>query len=138
MIPIVVRTTEESLRLVPMPMRNASYALGASQWQTVIFVTLPAALPSIITGVFLAIGRIAGETAPLLLTAYGSLFWPRSPLDRTPTLPKYIYDYSKSGIPEWESQAWAAALVLVAVIMVLNVGIRMLAGQRVISASRSD
>ncbi|VTS04260.1 phosphate ABC transporter permease subunit PstC [Tuwongella immobilis] len=138
MIPIVVRATEEALRLVPLPMRHASYALGASQWQTVLFVTLPAALPAIITGIFLAIGRIAGETAPLLLTAYGSLFWPRSPIDRTPTLPKYIYDYSKSGIPDWESQAWAAALVLVAVIMVLNVGIRLIAGQRVVAASRAD
>jgi len=101
-------------------------------------VTLPAALPAIVTGVFLAIGRIAGETAPLLLTAYGSNFFPRSPSDRTPFLPKYIYDYSRSGIPNWEQQAWAAALVLVTVIMFLNVAIRYLAGARQITASRAD
>jgi phosphate transport system permease protein len=138
MIPIVVRSTEESLKLVPTSMRHASYALGAKEWQTVSLVTLPAALPAIVTGVFLGIGRIAGETAPLLLTAYGSNFWPRSPGDRTPFLPKYIYNYSTSGIPDWERQAWAAALVLLVVVMTLNVGIRLLAGRRVIAASRAE
>src|SRR5947208_15869768 len=92
MVPIVVRTTEEALRLVPQSLRNASYALGANHWQTVVRVTLPAALPAVITGVFLAIARIAGETAPLLLTAYGSSFFPRSVDERTPFLTKYIYD----------------------------------------------
>ena len=138
MIPIVVRATEESMRLVPQSLRHASYALGGNHWQTVSWITLPAALPAIITGVFLAIGRIAGETAPLLLTAYGSNFWPRSPSDRTPFLPKYIYDYSRSGYADWERQAWAAALVLVAVVMLLNVGIRAVAGRRVVAASRAD
>jgi phosphate transport system permease protein len=138
MVPIVVRSTEESLKLVPGSLRTASLALGASQRQTVWAITLPAALPAIVTGVFLAIGRIAGETAPLLLTAYGSTFWPRSPSDRTPFLPKYIYNYSASGYPDWERQAWAAALVLVAVVMFLNVGIRLLAGRRVVAASRAD
>lgn len=138
MIPIVVRATEESLKLVPNSLRTASLALGASQRQTVWAITLPAALPAIITGVFLAIGRIAGETAPLLLTAYGSNFWPRSPGDRTPFLPKYIYNYSTSGYADWERQAWAAALVLVTVVMFLNVGIRFLAGRRVVAASRAE
>ena len=80
-----------------------------------------------ITGVFLAIARIAGETAPLLLTAYGSSFFPRFPQgvsERTPFLPKYVYDYARSGYPEWESQAWTAALVLLTVVMLLNVGVR--------------
>jgi phosphate transport system permease protein len=138
MIPIVLRTTEEALRLVPNTLRYASYALGANHWQTIVRVTLPAALPAVITGVFLAIARIAGETAPLLLTAYGSSFFPRSINDRTPFLPKYIYDYARSGFPEWEQQAWAAALVLVAVVMVLNVGIRLVTGSRVVSATRAD
>ncbi|MCE9533077.1 MAG: phosphate ABC transporter permease PstA [Planctomycetes bacterium] len=138
MIPIVVRSTEESLKLVPKSLRTASLALGASHRQTVWLITLPAALPAIITGVFLAIGRIAGETAPLLLTAYGSNFWPRSPNDRTPFLPKYIYNYSTSGYPDWERQAWGAAFVLVAVVMFLNVGIRFMAGRRVVAASRAD
>ncbi|QVL32551.1 phosphate ABC transporter permease PstA [Telmatocola sphagniphila] len=138
MVPIIVRSSEESLRLVPSTLRQASLALGASHRQTVLRISLPAALPAIITGIFLAIGRIAGETAPLLLTAYGSNFWPRTPADRTPFLPKYIYDYSRSGIPEWEAQAWAAALVLVVVVMGLNIGIRVLAGKRVVLASRAE
>ena len=141
-IPIVLRTTEEALRLVPQSLRNASYALGANHWQTIVRVTVPAALPAIITGVFLAIARIAGETAPLLLTAYGSSFFPKTlPQgidERTPFLPKYIYDFARSGFPEWERQAWAAALVLVTVVMLLNVGIRAVAGKRVLSATRAD
>jgi phosphate transport system permease protein len=138
MIPIVLRSAEEAMKLVPQGLRDASYALGAGQWQTVLRVRLPAALSAVITGVFLAVGRIAGETAPLLLTAYGSNFWPRWPGDRTPFLPKYIFDYSRSGYPDWERQAWAAALVLLAVVMVLNVGIRLLTGRRVVAASRAD
>lgn len=138
MIPIVMRATEESLRLVPRALRNASFALGASQWQTVLRVTIPAALPAVITGVFLAIARIAGETAPLLLTAYGSNFWPRGPGDRTPFLAKYIFDYSRSGYPDWERQAWAAALVLLTVVMTLNVGIRLVTGKRVVLATQAD
>jgi phosphate transport system permease protein len=138
MIPIVMRTTEEALRLVPQSLRNASYALGANHWQTIVRVTVPAALPAVITGVFLAIARIAGETAPLLLTAYGSSFFPRSIDERTPFLPKYIYDYARSGFPEWEQQAWAAALVLLAVVMALNVGIRLATGKRLVSAARAD
>jgi phosphate transport system permease protein len=138
MIPIVMRATEESLRLVPSALRNASYALGATHWQTVLRVTVPAALPAIITGVFLAIARIAGETAPLLLTAYGSNFWPRGPSDRTPFLAKYIFDYSRSGYPDWERQAWAGALVLLAVVMFLNVGIRLATGKRAVMATRAD
>ena len=124
-----MRSTEESLRLVPQALRNASHALVATQWQTILGVTVPAALPAIITGVFLAIARVAGETAPLLITAYGSNFWPRGPSDRTPFLAKYIYDYSRSGYPDWERQAWAAALVLLAVVMMLNVGIRLATGK---------
>jgi phosphate transport system permease protein len=138
MIPTVMRTTEEALRLVPQSLRNASFALGATHWQTIVLVTVPASLPAVITGVFLAIARIAGETAPLLLTAYGSSFFPRSIDERTPFLPKYIYDYARSGFPEWEQQAWAAALVLLAVVMVLNVGIRLATGHRVVSATRAD
>src|SRR5207244_7546025 len=133
----VLRTPEEALRRVPQALRAASLALGGNHWQTIVRVTLPAALPAIITGVFLAIARIAGETAPLLLTAYGSSFFPRSLDARTPFLPKYIYDYARSGYPEWEQQAWAAALVLLAVVMVLNVGIRLATGKRVVSAAQA-
>lgn len=138
MIPIVMRSAEESLKLVPQSLRNASYALGAASWQTVVRVVVPAALPAIVTGVFLAIARIAGETAPLLLTAYSSLYWPESPSERVPFLTYYIYNYSRSESSEEQRLAWAAALVLLAVVMFLNIGIRLLTGQRTVQASRAD
>ena len=130
MIPIVMRASEEALKLVPRTLRNASAALGASQWQTVVRVTVPAALPAIITAVFLAIARVAGETAPLLLTASSNSYWPRSLNDFTPSLPVYIFDYAVSPYEDWHRQAWAAAFVLLVVIMVLNFGIRLVAGKR--------
>jgi phosphate transport system permease protein len=138
MIPIVMRTSEESLKLVPPAIRNASYALGASQWQTVLRVSVPAALPAIITGVFLAIARIGGETAPLLLAAGGNRYYPTSPGDRTPSLPVYIFNYAMSPYDDWKRQAWAAALVLLVVVMLLNFGIRWLTGKRVLLASRAE
>jgi phosphate transport system permease protein len=141
-IPIVLRTTEEALRAVPQSLRNASHALGANHWQTIVRVTLPAALPAVVTGVFLAIARIAGETAPLLLTAYGSRLFlktlPQGIDERTPFLPKYIYDCAQRGFPDWERPAWAAALVLVAVVMVLNVGIRVATCGRGMTVARAD
>lgn len=138
MIPVVLRASEEALKLVPQSIRNASYALGASQYQTVGRVIVPAALPAIITAIFLAIARVGGETAPLLLTAGGNQYWPRSPNDFTPSLPVYIFRYATSSNPDWHRQAWAAALVLVALVMLLNVGIRSLTGKRVLLASRAE
>jgi phosphate transport system permease protein len=138
MVPIVMRASEEALKLVPATLRNASYALGASHAQTVVRVIVPTALPTIITGVFLAIARIAGETAPLLFTAYNSNYWPRSLSDRMPNLTYYIYNYSLSDSAEEQRQAWAGALVLLVLVMVLNVGIRVLTGKRVLSATRAD
>ncbi len=138
MIPIVLRASEESLKLVPQSIRNASYALGATQWQTVGRVIVPAALPAILTGVFLAIARISGETAPLLLTASSNRFFPTSPNDFTPSIPVFIFTYAVSPFPDWHRQAWAAALVLLVVIMLLNFGIRFLTGKRLVSASRAD
>jgi phosphate transport system permease protein len=137
MIPIVMRASEESLKLVPGSLRNASYALGGTQWQTVVRVTVPAALSAIITGVFLAIARIGGETAPLLLTAGTNGFWPNSPADFIPSLPMFVYENSKSS-PEFVRQAWAAAFVLLALVMLLNFGIRLFTGKRLVSASRAD
>jgi phosphate transport system permease protein len=137
MVPIVMRATEEALKLVPHSLRDASYALGAATWQTILRVTVPAALPTIITGVFLAIARIAGETAPLLLTAYNYSFWPRSPGERTPFLTYYIYTYSRSDVPGEQQLAWSAALVLLALVMLLNVGIRLATGRRMFSAAQA-
>jgi phosphate transport system permease protein len=138
MVPIVLRASEEAIRLVPQSLRNASYALGASHAQTVLRVTVPAALPAIITGVFLSVARIAGETAPLLLTAGFNRFWPDSLNDFTPTLPVYIFKYAGSAYPNLQRQAWAAAFVLMVVVIVLNFGIRFVTGKRVVLAGRAD
>jgi phosphate transport system permease protein len=138
MVPILMRASEEALKMVPQTLRNASYALGAHQWQTVLRVIVPAALPAIITGTFLAIARIAGETAPLLMTAFGNDRWAFSPNEKMGFLPLYIYQYSTSSDAIFEKQAWAAALVLLAFVMLLNVGIRMMTGKRVMLASRAE
>jgi phosphate transport system permease protein len=138
MLPIVMRASEEALKLVPQTLRNASHALGAHHWQTVLRVSVPAALPAIITGAFLAIARIAGETAPLLMTAFGNDNFASGPSDKTGFLPLYIFRYSTSGYKPWEDQAWAAALVLLAFVMLLNIGIRFLTGKRVVLASQAD
>ncbi|QDU22317.1 phosphate ABC transporter permease subunit PstC [Urbifossiella limnaea] len=149
MIPIIVRSAEESMKLVPENIRQASYALGASRMQTTLRVILPAALPAIVTGVFLAVGRIAGETAPLLLTAGGSDQWPVTvdgtfpflharPASQTAFLPGNIFNYSRSPYADWRDQAWGGAVVLLAVVMVLNIGIRLAAGKRVVAAARAD
>jgi phosphate transport system permease protein len=138
MIPIVMRSTEESLKLVPASLRSASYALGAAHWQTVLRVTVPAALPAIITGVFLAIARIAGETAPLLLTADSSNFWRYTPNGPTPFLTFYINKYFSSNELVERNLSWAAAFVLLALVMALNVGIRLATGKRQVLAARAD
>jgi phosphate transport system permease protein len=149
MIPIIVRSAEESMKLVPDAIRQASYALGATRMQTTLRVILPASLPAIVTGIFLAVGRIAGETAPLLLTAGQNDFWPVTvdgtfpflhprPAAQTPFLPGYIYNYSRSPYDDWKDQAWGGAVVLLAVVMLLNVGIRFAAGKRVVAAARAD
>jgi phosphate transport system permease protein len=139
MLPVVTRATEEAMRLVPHSLREASYALGATRWETVVKVVMPAAMPAIITGVILAVGRIAGETAPLILTARGSQFMPRSPSDPTPSLPFYIYEFSKYAPGSDEIRlAWSAAFVLVVVVMALNVGVRLATGKRAMAAARAD
>jgi phosphate transport system permease protein len=138
MIPIVMRASEEALRLVPVSLRTASQALGASQAQTILRVVLPAALPAIITAIFLSVARIAGETAPLLLTAGENNNWPTSMGDYMPTLPPYIFKYATSAFPNQERQAWAGAFVLMALVLALNFGIRLITGKRVVQASRAD
>ncbi|MFO0851747.1 MAG: phosphate ABC transporter permease subunit PstC [Gemmataceae bacterium] len=139
MLPTVIRSAEEAMKLVPRGLREASYALGAGQRQTVLRVIVPAALPAILTGVLLAVGRVAGETAPLILTARGSNLWPRSPAESTASVPYFIYEYSKMlGQPEYERLGWAAAFVLLMAVLVLNTVTRLVAGRRVVDASRAD
>jgi phosphate transport system permease protein len=137
MIPIVMRTSEEALRLVPQSLRHARYALGANQWQTVLKVTLPAAFPAVITAIFLAVARVVGETAPLLFTAGDNRGWPDSPNTQIPSLPYFIFVYSTSASEDWRRQGWAAALVLLVVVMLLSFGVRLVTGRRAISTRQA-
>jgi phosphate transport system permease protein len=116
MIPIIARTTEELLRLVPQTLREGALALGATRARATFTVVLPAALPGIITGVILALARIAGETAPLLFTSFNNRFWNTNPLQPTASLTVQIFTYASSPYEDWHRQAWAGALVLVAIV----------------------
>ncbi len=139
MLPVVIRAAEEAMKLVPRGLREASYALGATQWQTVVRVIVPAALPAILTGVLLAVGRVAGETAPLILTASQSKFWPKSPSEPTASLPLFVYEYSKNTFdPDQVRLGWAGAFVLLVAVLLLNITTRLVAGKRVVDASRAD
>lgn len=113
MIPIVLRTTEEQLKLVPVTIREASLALGVPIWRTTIKVTLVSAKNGIITGILLAIARIAGETAPLLFTALGNLFWSKRLDEPIATLPLQIFNFAIAPYEDWHRLAWGGALVLV-------------------------
>jgi phosphate transport system permease protein len=124
MIPIVARTTEEMIRLVPNSYREASVALGASKARTILDVVIPSATGSIVTGIMLAIARVAGETAPLLFTALGSRFVTWNPNEPFPSLTREIYEYTKSPYEGPQRVAWAGILVLISLIFCLNVAIR--------------
>lgn len=138
MLPIITRAGEEAIKMVPQSLRDASHALGAFHWQTVLRVCVPVALPALITAALLAIARIAGETAPLLLTIFGDEHMVFSPSQPMGALPLYIYNYSRSGYAPFEEKAWAAALVLMAFVMLLNIGVRIATGKRVILATRAE
>src|SRR5919107_756523 len=126
MIPIVTRTTEEMLRLVPASLREGALALGAPQWKVTLGVVLPAAASGIATGAMLAVARVSGETAPLLFTVLGSRFF-NVCLDRpVASLTVQIFNYAVSPYEEWHAQAWAATLVLMALILFINVSVRVL------------
>ena len=125
MIPIIARTTEELLRLVPATLREGALALGATRARATFSVVLPAALPGIITGVILALARIAGETAPLLFTAFNNRFWNTNPLQPTASLTVQIFTYASSPYEDWHRQAWAGALVLVSIVLTCSVVARM-------------
>jgi phosphate transport system permease protein len=124
MIPIVARTSEEMLRLVPHSYREASIALGATKARTIVRVVLPSALGSVVTGIMLAIARVAGETAPLLFTALGSRLLTRDPNHPFPSLTVQIFTYATGPYPELKRQAWAGILVLIFLIFLLNLSVR--------------
>ncbi len=125
MIPIVLRTTEELVRLVPASLREAAMALGIPEWKVILRVVLPTARAGIITGVMVAVARIAGETAPLLFTAFGNRFWSARLDQPIAALPLQIFTYAISPFDDWHRQAWAGALVLIVMILVASVAARL-------------
>jgi phosphate transport system permease protein len=125
-IPITVRSTEEFLRSVPGSLREGAMALGASKWKTIVTVVLPAASGGILTGMLLALARVAGETAPLLFTAFGNRYWSPGFEQPTASLPVMIYTYAIAPYDDWHRQAWAAGLVLLGLVLVANLGARFL------------
>lgn len=130
MIPIVARTTEESLKIVPVSLREASYALGIPRWKTVLRIVIGTGKGGLATGILLSVARAAGETAPLLLTILGSNFFFGGLFQPTAALPLLIYTYALSNIQTWISQAWGAALILVAFMLVLNLSVKLLIGRK--------
>ncbi|MCZ4059726.1 phosphate ABC transporter permease PstA [Pantoea sp. LMR881] len=120
-IPIVIRTTENMLRLVPDSMREAAYALGTPKWKMISAITLKASVSGIITGVLLAIARIAGETAPLLFTALSNQFWSTDMMQPLANLPVTIFKFAMSPFAEWQSLAWAGVLIITLCVLLLNI-----------------
>ncbi len=128
MVPLITRTTEEMVLLVPHELREASLALGIPRWRTSVSVVVRTATAGIATGVILAIARVAGETAPLLFTAFGNRFWSTSFREPVASLTVQVYTYAISPFQDWQRQAWAGALVLTALVLALELGVRAVTG----------
>lgn len=131
MIPIVLRSTEEFLKAVPNTLREGGMALGVNKWRTVLTLVVPAAGSGIIAAVMLAVARIAGETAPLLFTAFSNRYWSAGFNEPVASLPVMIYTYAIGPYPEWHEQAWMAGLVLLGLVVVLNVGTRLVFARKI-------
>ncbi|MGC2331837.1 MAG: phosphate ABC transporter permease PstA [Candidatus Acidiferrales bacterium] len=129
-IPITVRASEEFLRAIPNSLREGAMALGASKWKTIATVILPAASGGIVTGMLLSLARVAGETAPLLFTAFGNQFWSPGWGQPTASLPVMIYTYAIGPYDDWHRQAWAAGLVLLGMVLLANLGCRLVMNRR--------
>jgi len=127
MLPVIVRATEETLKLIPDSLKEASLALGVPYYRTILKVILPAGFSGITTGILISVARIAGETAPLLFTAFGNPFMNVNIIKPVNALPLLIYNYATSPYPEWHSIAWGASCVLVGVVLVLNLVTRIMA-----------
>jgi phosphate transport system permease protein len=129
-IPVVIRTTENMLGLVPLALREAAYALGAPKWHVILSVTLKAARAGVITGVLLAVARIAGETAPLLFTALSNQFWSNNLSSPMSSLPVTIFKFAMSPYQNWQELAWAGVLVITLAVLGLNIAARLLSRQK--------
>ncbi|MGA8489842.1 MAG: phosphate ABC transporter permease PstA [Terriglobales bacterium] len=129
MIPTITRTTEEMLLLVPNAVREAAYGLGVSRWRTTLSITLRTATSGVITGVMLAFARVAGETAPLLFTAFGNQYWNWKMNQPTAALSLQIFTYAISPFDEWHRQAWAGSLILIVLIVFAVSAVRIVAGR---------
>ncbi len=129
MVPTITRATEEMLLMVPRSIREAALGLGIAEWRTIVSVTLRTAMPGIITGMMLAFARVAGETAPLLFTAFGNQFWNYKLNQPTAALPLQIFAYAISPYDEWHQMAWAGALVLIALIIGSVLLVRLVSGR---------
>jgi phosphate transport system permease protein len=125
-IPVVVRTTENMLRLVPNSLREAAVAMGAPMWKVVLMVTLKAVRAGVITGVLLAVARVSGETAPLLFTALNNQFWSSDMNAPMANLPVVIFQFAASPFEQWQHLAWAGALLITLAVLVLNIMARVL------------
>ncbi|HEY7306080.1 MAG TPA: phosphate ABC transporter permease PstA [Bryobacteraceae bacterium] len=136
MIPIAVRTTEEFLRAVPNPLREGAMALGATKAKTIFTVVVPAAISGLASGMMLNLARVAGETAPLLFTALGNMFWSRGWLQPIATLPVMIYNYAIAPEEDLHQQAWAAGFVLLTLVLVINITARMIIARGPASSRR--
>jgi phosphate transport system permease protein len=130
MIPLIMRTTEEVVLLVPNGYREAALALGIARWKTIVHIVMKTASKGIITGILLALARVAGETAPLLFTAFGNRFWNHDPTQPIAAVPLQIFSYAISPYEDWHRQAWAGALVLLTTIFLINVAVRVITRDR--------
>ena len=129
MIPTVARTTEEMIRTVPTALSEAALALGYARWRTALRIVLPTALGGVITGILIAVARVAGETAPLLFTAFGNQFWSVSLNQPIAAIPLQVFNYAISPYDEWHAQAWAGALVLIVLVLAISILARLATGR---------
>ena len=136
MLPVVVRTTESAVALVPGALREAGLALGLARWRVALQLVLPAAIPGVVTGALLAVARAAGETAPLILTTVGNIFLTFSPSQRMSALPLIVYHFALTPYPDLVQQAWGAALVLVLLTLLVNLGSRLALRRQIRLAGR--
>jgi len=126
MLPLLVRTSEQAIRSVPQTVREGALALGMSNFRATMYIVLPTAMPAIITALLLAIARVVGETAPLLFTAFGSQFWQANPNQPMAVLALQVFTYAISPYPEWQTQAWGGALLLILAVLILSLGARLM------------